>query len=39
MTINVEYLDDPGDQYVVLLGDGGVLRQEDGSIKLWYKPF
>lgn len=37
--IEVDYTDDPGDQYVTLWQDGGVIRQEDGSIKLWYRPF
>lgn len=39
MTIDVEYFDDPGDSFVVLLADGGVIRQSDGSIRLFWKPF
>lgn len=25
--------------YTPLLSDGGIIKEEDGSIKLWYKPF
>jgi hypothetical protein len=38
MKIEVEYFDDPGDSYVVLLADGGALKQPDGSIKLRRPP-
>ncbi len=39
MSIDIEYFDDPGDQFVLLFGDGGVFKQPDGSLKLWWKPF
>lgn len=37
--IDIEYMDTPGDQFVIITTAEGVFRQEDGSIRLWYKPF
>lgn len=38
--IEVDYMDTPGDQYVIILDENGEpLRGEHGSIRLWYAPF
>lgn len=39
MRIDIDYFDSAGDLFVPLFADGGVVRQADGSIKLWHKPF
>lgn len=35
MRISVNYFDDAGQLFTPLLTDGGILRQPDGSIKLY----
>lgn len=37
--IDVDYWDDPGDQYVVILNEDGAALKFDGKLKLWWRPF
>lgn len=39
MKIDVQYTQDLGVEYTVMMDDQGVVREADGRIKLWYTPF